>query len=480
MNPEEMQARLSKLEAEKAAYKAQSRLLENFVSMARSSSERELLRNTLQETLDVSSELTGAENGSLFLIDETGAITDSILVRGELEPEERSRILGRVMDKGLAGWVRRQGKIGLITDTEKDDRWLEMPDQPYKVRSVLSVPIKRDNMILGILTLMHPDTNHFTNAAAGLMEATAHQMGLALSYAGLYAKLETSYRSLDRAKKKVEEYSKALDEELEKGKLIQRDFLPSELPVIKGWEIEAYFQPALQVSGDFYDFFTLPDNRLALVIADVSGKGVGAALFMALVRSLLRVYSSYVFAQSFDEMLGREFASELPPLTPLSNKEGVYWSVRLTNDYLYKNHGEEGMFATLFFGVIDTAAGEITYVNAGHEPIFVVGESGIIERWKKNGPAVGLLEEPDFEAIGTHLEDGEALIGYTDGVTEARSPGNEMYTRKRLESILDQPLKSGVELLERIKIDLGAHAGNAPQSDDITMILVRRSTSSAG
>ena len=151
-----------------------------------------------------------------------------------------------VLNKGLAGWVWKHRKIGLVKDTRDDSRWLDLPDQPYTVGSALSVPILRGESLLGLLTLLHATPGHFNDQTAELMQLTAGQLGAALENARLYTKLD--------------EYSKALDAELEKGKKIQRDFFPKDIPRLPGWEIVSVFEPALQVSGDFYDAFMLPED----------------------------------------------------------------------------------------------------------------------------------------------------------------------------------------------------------------------------
>ncbi|MFC1896637.1 PP2C family protein-serine/threonine phosphatase [Thermodesulfobacteriota bacterium] len=272
------------LRREKAALEAQRKVLENMVELARSSAEGHMLQATLQKALDVSAELAGAETGSLFLLDSDGRVTDSILTRGDATPEQRKRLLGSVLDKGLAGWVRSNRRIGLIEDTETDERWLTLPNQPYSVRSALAVPILRGDDLTGILTLLHSKPDHFPAQTAALVQVTANQIALVLQNAWLYDKLDESYQ-------KVEAYSRDLNRELEKGREIQLDFLPSLIPEIANWEIVAFFHPAYQVAGDFYDIFVLPGGYVGLVIADVCDKGVGAALFMGLFRSLIRIFS---------------------------------------------------------------------------------------------------------------------------------------------------------------------------------------------
>jgi sigma-B regulation protein RsbU (phosphoserine phosphatase) len=470
MESESLRRELAKLKGEKAAFQTQSKLLENFIAMARSPAEGEMLKATLQKTLEVCTELTGAEKGSMFLVDSNGVVTDCILARSHTTPEERLRLIGRVLEKGLAGWVSRNRQVGLITDTLDDDRWLTLPNEPYTVRSALAVPIVRGEELLGVLTLMHSQPGLFSRETAELMQATSDQIALALENTRLYSKLDESYRSLEKAKQEVEAYSEALDHELEKGRQMQRDFLPNQIPQPPNWEIATCFYPALQVSGDFYDAFWLPGDCVGLVIADVCDKGVGSALYMALLRSLIRIFSRQ---SPLDELNNSTINEEMQATTDVDQIKALE-AVALTNDYIAQEHGEEGMFATLFFGVLNPKTGLVVYVNGGHEPPFVVGSSGVKERLKPTGPAVGVLPHMTFNIQRVQLEPGDILLGYTDGVPEARSPADELYTRKRLESLLEQADCSASDLLERIKANLFVHIDNAHQFDDITMIAVHR------
>jgi len=469
-DPKALKQEIIQLRSEKAALQVQSRLLENFVNFARSSAKERVMTRLLQKTLEISAELTGADKGSLFLLDADGAVTDGILTRVDPTPEQRSRIIGQVFDKGLAGWVRNHHKIGLIVDTRDDDRWVNLPNQPYTVGSALAVPILKGEDLLGIITLLHDQPQHFDQDAADLMQITAAQIGNALENARLYSKLDKSYRSLEKAKSEIEAYSKALDNEMEKGKKIQRDFLPRQIPRISGWEIAIYFHPARQVSGDFYDAFVLPENLLGLVIADVCDKGVGSALFMALFRSLIRVFSGKINLQGVS----------VPGSTKTkADSHGDYFyealnAVSLTNDYIAEEHGEEGMFATMFFGVLDPLTGKMAYVNGGHEPVLIVNQSGVKESLRSTGPVVGMMPEMEFQVKQVSIEPGDILIGYTDGVTEAMSPQEDLFGKKRFATLLEKPASTASKLIEQIKFELFSHIDNAPQFDDITMIALHR------
>ena len=452
----ELKAKIERLRRKKTALLTQSRLLQDFVSLAKSSAKEQMLAAILQRTLELSAELTKAETGSLFLLDPDGVVRDCILTRGPRQAKECLDLTGTVLKDGLAGWVMRNRRIGLIDDTEQDDRWIDLPDQPYTVRSAMAVPIIRDDELLGILTLQHSQPGIFHQGTVEVMEVTAGQLGVALESAKLYSKLD--------------EYSRALDAELEKGKQIQKDFLPRELPRLRGWDIAACFHPARQVSGDFYDGFLLPSGWLAVAIGDVCDKGVGSALFMALIRSLLRVFTGKINLSGVSLSTGGR-----PPAAELDGEiETALGAVRSTNEYIAHEHGEQGMFATVWLGVINPLTGLLAYVNAGHLPPVIIRKAGALSFLNATGSSVGIDSASRFRSAVARIEPGDVLIGYTDGVTEAMSPAGLFYTKERFFSLLKPSVSSANQMIERITVDLFSHIEHASQADDITMIAVRR------
>ena len=272
---------------------------------------------------------------------------------------------------------------------------------------------------------------------------------------------------------------KKIEFELEKGREIQREFLPSQIPKLPNWEIATCFHPAGQVAGDFYDVFMLPDGNVALVIADVCDKGVGSALYMALFRSLIRVFAEQAIYCTGPGLT--QFGPAPGDIETISSPENDQiarlGAVASTNNYIAHIHGRECMYATLFFGVLNPATGILTYVNGGHEPLYVINAAGIKNLLNPTGPAVGLMPDITFKTRQIKLEKGDLLVGYTDGVTEARSPKDEFFTRKRLQSLLTQPIKSASDTLERIKTNLFEFIDIAPRADDVTMLAVQRATS---
>ncbi|MFB2969258.1 SpoIIE family protein phosphatase [Aerosakkonema sp. BLCC-F183] len=242
--------------------------------------------------------------------------------------------------------------------------------------------------------------------------------------------------------------------EIEKGRQIQKDFLPETLPQPEGWEIAAVFEPARQVAGDFYDSFPLVDGKIGVVIADVCDKGVGSALFMALFRSLIRAIAQQDYSDD---------------RTALKN------AMEFTNNYIATNHSRTNMFATMFFGVFDPKTGELNYVNGGHEPPIIMSPDGTKIRLKPTGPAVGMLPNLKFKVEQAQLKPGDILVSYTDGVPEAKDTEAQFFTEKQLLSLLEQPIASALSLLETIEAKVKQHIGKADQFDDITMLAVRRS-----
>ena len=268
---------------------------------------------------------------------------------------------------------------------------------------------------------------------------------------------------------------KIIEFELEKGQKIQKEFLPSTIPVLPNWEIATCFYPAGKVSGDFYDVFRFSDESVGLVIADVCDKGVGSALYMALFRSLIRVFAEQAaFCNDPAAFSIDQNCVGLDSCPPSQSDQFIRMrAVPFTNNYIAQTHGDEGMFATLFFGVLNPVSGVMCYINGGHEPLFVINSAGIKARLAPTGPAVGAMPDSRFSIQQINLEPGDVLVGYTDGVTEARSPENESFSRGRLQLLLEQPFNTASDVLERVKSDLFSFIDIAPRHDDVTMLAVQ-------
>jgi sigma-B regulation protein RsbU (phosphoserine phosphatase) len=259
----------------------------------------------------------------------------------------------------------------------------------------------------------------------------------------------------------------AFERELEVGRTIQAGFLPDALPDIPGWEIAAHFEAARDVGGDYYDAFVLRGlNKIGLLIGDVCDKGVGAALFMTLFRSLLRAVAK------LDEFAGWTISPALT--TGERSVARLRESVTLTNNYVARTHGQTAMFSSLFFALLDPETGEFDYVNAGHEAPIIVNSGKVKTQLEPTGPAVGLMPDVRFDIQRTRLEHGDILFAFTDGVPEALNAAREPFTHERLIALLPQETSSANALLKCVMNALRNHIAGASQYDDITMLAIAR------
>lgn len=257
-------------------------------------------------------------------------------------------------------------------------------------------------------------------------------------------------------------YLKALERELDIARQIQMDFLPAELPGIAGWEIAATFKAAREVAGDYYDAFLLPDGNLAFVIGDVCGKGVGAALFMTLFRSLIRATSTS------DVSCG---GRDMRILTPA---ERLLHVISFTNNYLNETHGSANMFSTIFMGIIDLRANVLSYINCGNESPLLLRNGRVVTALKPSGPVVGVIPEAKFSVKEISMETNDLLLAYTDGIPDALNLQGEAFGNPRLLAAVEGCDTSPAAVLNHIQTQLAQFIGTADPFDDITVIAVKR------
>lgn len=236
-----------------------------------------------------------------------------------------------------------------------------------------------------------------------------------------------------------------IESELNIATQIQTSMLPTNFPQREEVELYASMSPAREVGGDFYDFFMVDDRHLAIVMADVSGKGVPAALFMVIGKTLIKDHSNP--GRDLGEVFSR------------------------VNNLLCESNSE-GLFITAFEGVLDLVTGEFNYVNAGHEMPMISRGGAAFEAHKiRPGFVLAGMEDIRYRAGSLTLEPGDKLFQYTDGVTEATNASNELYGMQRLTSVLSANAKlSAQELLPAVRADIDRFVGDAPQFDDITML----------
>jgi serine phosphatase RsbU (regulator of sigma subunit) len=315
-------------------------------------------------------------------------------------------------------------------------------------KSALYVPIMMGDALHGAIVLKDMESEYAFNATdIRLLKTLANTMSIAVENAKLWER-EALYR-------------KALEREFEIGREIQAGFLPETLPQPKGWEIAASLKSAREVTGDFYDVFELTDGKIGLVIADVCDKGLGAALFMTLFRSLIRAVSN------IDFFTNDEYASTIDPARRIEN------AISLTNNYIAETHGGTNMFCTIFFGILDTNSGVLKYINGGHLPPVVIEQGGVKEKLTLTGPAVGLAVGTKYSVGEVRVEPGEMLFAHTDGLTDTVNPAGEYFELEELVPLFttDQRLS---DLLDEVQGRLKEYASGTMQIDDITLLAIRR------
>ena len=256
-------------------------------------------------------------------------------------------------------------------------------------------------------------------------------------------------------------YMKGLEREFDIAREIQLCFLPSELPNVAGWEFAAYFKAAHEVAGDFYDAFQLPDGNLIYVIGDVCGKGVGAALFMTLFRSLIRVTSTTdIYC----------YGHEKKPLSPVERLQHV---VSFTNKYVVETHGEANMFASVFIGLINIQDGALYYANCGNESPLILRNGSVFKTLQPTGPVIGIIPDAEFSINEIKMEKGDLLLGYTDGIPDSKNAEDFFFGSAQLTATLNQVINNPIDLLQSIRSQLIEFTGLADQYDDITMLAVK-------
>lgn len=246
----------------------------------------------------------------------------------------------------------------------------------------------------------------------------------------------------------------AIEGELQAARTIQLAILPRTAPASKDIDLAACMEPAREVGGDFYDYFMIDEHRLAFMIGDVSGKGVPAALFMVLSRTLLKTQA----------LLGLSAAE----------------CVQRTNVQLCGDNASS-MFVTLFYGILDLRTGEMEYCNGGHNPPYLLRASGAVEQTDLcGGPLLGVDEAAAFQARTIRLAPGDAMLLYTDGVTEAETEHQEFYTEPRLEAALrDNAATPAQGIIQGVLSSVRQFTSGAVQNDDITLLTIRYKTAAA-
>jgi serine phosphatase RsbU (regulator of sigma subunit) len=379
--------------------------------------------------LNLSVETVGASRGALMILEDGelqvratkgDGFQISSSVRDLVVNERRSLLVQDVMsNQALAG---RESIVA------------------QQIKSILAVPLQTEERVIGLVYLDSPFLIHeFKNEDLNLLTVMANIAAIRIENTRLA---------------QIEQAEKILAKELEHAALIQRSILPGAFPAFPDrteFSLHAEMAPAREVGGDLYDFFLLDHDHLGFVIGDVSGKGVPAALFMAVTRTLIRAIAPH------EKSPGECFAQ--------------------VNAALMEQN-VSSMFVTLFYGVLDLRTGELEFANGGHNPAYVVaGDGAVRELAAKSGPMLGLFPNYPYRTLSDRLAPGESIVLYTDGVTEALSKSGEFFGDERLkEFVAGHALESVEQQARSLHAVLREFSKGAPQHDDITVLALRYRT----
>lgn len=325
--------------------------------------------------------------------------------------------------------------------------------------TIVSEPLYFHDEMFGVIYFLVDVLEYDTN----IFEVLGTYISNALHSGFLIGKVEKQSQilreqnnELEQLRQKEHAYLEAVKRELELGRKIQLSFLPQEIFQPDGYTISVNFTPAREVSGDFYDVFPFDDDLVGVVIADVSGKDVSAAMFMSLVKTLLRVFSEAAY---------REGKSPLE-------------SVAMVNEYVIKHHQQPRqrcMFVTMIFAVLKPSTGEFAYVNAGHNPALIYSDGAVSAKLSPTAPAVGLAAGLPFTQSSGCVRSGDQLYMYTDGVTEAQNSVGDFFGLDRLTTILtEKKFDQSQDVVDRVVEDLIEFTRGTEPFDDITMMSICR------
>ena len=304
--------------------------------------------------------------------------------------------------------------------------------------SLLCAAVKTEGAVYGALCVGRVGPGRlFTARDLKLANVLTTQAALAIEH----SILQRRWLAEEQARIRIEE-------EMRLAREIQANLLPGAPPEIAGFEIACRGVPARSVGGDYYDFIRLDDHRLALCLADVSGKGMPAALLMANLQATIR-----------SQALTCESPAEC---------------ARRSNRLLFRST-DAGRFATCFLGVLDVRSGRLVYANAGHDHPLLISPDGRRSPLDAGGLGLGMLDDQDYEESSLTLEPGAVLVAYSDGITEAFDGEDRPFGREGLEDVLERTRgRPAAAILEAILDAAGRHANGRPQSDDMTLVVVRR------
>lgn len=387
----------------------------------------------LEKSLELVSRIIPAERlAVLFVSDETGEVfTGATLLPGGKDPGDFK------LSRTIVNQIIHGKNSILIRDPHEDPRFADQQSIIMsELKSALAVPLFDVGRVLGIL---------YADSTSPLHQYTDEHLRILASFGNIIASRLLNYELLtERQQKQI------LDAELSRASAIQKNLLLSDPPETEGYQICTFQEQSRSVGGDLYDIGRLPDGRTLFLLADVSGKGMGAALLMSNILASFRIlYDS----SDFD----------------------LTHAVERVSSQLFR-HSDPGDFATLFIGLLEPGKNIIRYINAGHNPPLLVRKNGEIEHLMDTGMVIGVLDIPSWKEKTATFNESDILFVFTDGITEAQHEDEEeQFGDERLEKlIVENRDKLPDDIVRCLMDDINDFMGDAPRSDDITILAIKK------
>lgn len=414
------------------------------LALKKSLSETEVLyeaSRTLNEGQDVNTVLRTclararvllrAERASMMLLDEKAQYLTTRLVEGA--PLLLDPTLRLPMGQGIAGTVAQEG-VGRITNLGAADPGFQevVANRDKNVRELMCAPLKADNRCIGVINVSNrPAGDPFTEDDLNMLTSLASMAAVAI------VKHRVDRERLQQVR---------LTKQVEDARQVQRLLLPRVLPSVSGFEFGAHYVPANKVGGDYYDFLSLDERRVGIVVADVSGHDIASSLIMVMGRNLVKIFSRIDPAPR--EVLARTSAM-------LSEDVKSQW------------------YITMFYGVLDTRTRELTYANAGNQPPLVLRANGSFEELPTTGYPLGMMEGAIYEEGHLTLQEGDLLLVFTDGLVEAQDASKELYEMERFkESVSRRRREPLCAMVTGLHADVLGFTGGRTLQDDFTLVVV--------
>ncbi len=415
------------------------------------------LDDLLKKIINCSINLVGASAGAIFLSDPQRKYLVAKIVEGIFPPMTNN--IGLVADKvstktkyledilkkekieyghSVIGEAAKKEVPILVEDGDKDDRVPKLKSDILRIRTMMAVPLKIKNEVIGVMAIVNKWSGRFTSTDLSLFSSLADQASVSINNARFYHSLAEKNR---------------IDRDLEIAKDIQQLLIPEKCPDISGYQVASYSKAALELGGDYYDFINVDEDHLGIVIADVSGKGISAAIVMATFRGMLNIIAR----------------GNKSPKSVLSEINRIMYSDM-----------KKDMFISVLYLILNTKDHSIVASRAGHEPILLIHDQGRKHKLiKGNGIVIGIDEgdifDKNLEETSINLLKDDIIVLYTDGITEAMDMQRREFGRENLiDSVMVSSAENAENIAKNIEDRIARFTGGVEQHDDITLLVLKK------